>query len=53
METNLNKHAPIKKRIMRGNNQPHVTKSLRKAVSRSKIKNIANKTNCHSDLFKL
>ena len=37
----LNKHAPLKSRLIRGNNKPHVNKSLRKAIIlRSRLKNI-------------
>ena len=43
----LNKHAPIKKKIMRFNNNPFMSKALRKAITiimhRSKFKNIYNK----------
>ena len=39
----LNKHAPIKKKIMRFNNNPFMSKALRKAIMhRSKLKNIYN-----------
>ena len=41
----LDKHAPIKTKILRGNNQPHVNKALRKEImKRSRLKNVANKT---------
>ena len=44
-ETVLDNHAPKKKRTIRGNQQPHLTKSLRKAIMvRSALKNRANKT---------
>ena len=37
--TFLNKHAPIKRKIMRFNNNPFMSKSLRKAIMyRSKLK---------------
>ena len=40
----LNKHAPIKKKIIRFNNNPFMSKALRKAIMhRSKFKNIYNK----------
>ena len=40
----LNKHAPIKKKIIRFNNNPFMSKALRKAIMhRSKLKNIYNK----------
>ena len=39
----LNKHASIKKKIMRFNNNPFMSKALRKAiVPKSKLKNIFN-----------
>ena len=40
----LNKHAPIKKKIMGFNNNPFMSKALRKAIMhRSKLKTICNK----------
>ena len=40
----LNKDAPIKKNIMRFNNNPFMSKALRKAIMhRSKLKNVYNK----------
>ena len=43
--TALEKHAPKKKKWLRGNNKPHITKPLRQAImKRSKLKNKANKT---------
>ena len=40
----LNFHAPFKQKYVRGNDQPFMTKSLRKAIMvRSKLKNIYNK----------
>ena len=40
----LNKHAPIKKKIMRSNNNPFMSKALRKAIMhRSKLNYIYNK----------
>ena len=40
----LHNHAPIKKKILRFNNSPFMTKTLRKAIMhRSKLKNIYNK----------
>ena len=40
----LNKHASIKKKIMRFNNNPFMSKALRKTLMhRSKLKNICNK----------
>ena len=42
--TVLHKHAPIKKKILRFNNNPDMSKALRKAIMhRSKLKNIYNK----------
>ena len=46
----LHKHAPIKKKILRFNDDPFMTKSLRKAIThRSKFKNIYNKTKTNED----
>ena len=40
----LAKHAPMKKKIIRGNNHPFMPKALRKAIMHgSKLKNIYNK----------
>ena len=40
----LDSHAPMKERIVRANNQPFVTKKLRKAImARSRLKNKYNK----------
>ena len=40
----LNKHAPKKKKWIRGNNKPHVNKALRQAImKRSRLKNKANR----------
>ena len=40
----LHNHAPIKKKILRFNNSPFMTKTLRKAIMhRSKLKNVYNK----------
>ena len=39
----FDKHAPKKKKWLRGNNKPHITKPLRQAImKRSKLKNKAN-----------
>ena len=47
----LNKHAPNKKKWIRGNNKPHVNKALRQAImKRSKLKNKANKTKDPTDI---
>ena len=41
----INKEAPIKKRMVRGNNKPHVTSMIRKEImTRSRLKNKANKS---------
>ena len=41
----VNKHAPYKTRVVRGNNKPHMNKQLRKAIMRrSQLKNKYNKT---------
>ena len=38
LENTLNWHAPVKTKIVRGNNKPHISKSLRKAIMvRSKL----------------
>ena len=42
--TALEKHAPKKKKWLRGNSEPHITKPVRQAImKRSKFKNKANK----------
>ena len=47
----LNKHAPKKKKWIRGNNKPHVNKALRQAImKRSRLKNKANKTKDPTDI---
>ena len=47
----LNKHAPKKKKWIRGNNKPHVNKALRQAImKRSKLKNKAKKTKDPTDI---
>ena len=47
----LNKHAPKKKKWIRGNNKPHVNKALRQAImKRSRLKNKANKTKEPTDI---
>ena len=46
----LHRHAPIKKKISRFNDNPFMTKSLRKAIMhRSKLKNIFHKTRAKED----
>ena len=48
----LNKHAPCKEKILRGNNKPFMTKGLTKEIwKRSRLKNKANKTNLQSDIL--
>ena len=50
LEVSLEKHAPYKTRVVRGNNKPHVSKALRKAImTRSRLKNIYNKTRSRTD----
>ena len=49
----LNKHAPKKTKIFRGNHKPHINKTLRKAImKRSQLKNKANKTKDAKDILK-
>ena len=49
----FNKHAPKKTKIFRENHQPHINKTLRKAVrKRSQLKNEANKTKDPKDILK-
>ena len=53
LKVSLEKHAPTKKRVIRGNNKPHVSKALRKAImTRSRLKNIYNRTKSNSDFLK-
>ena len=47
----LNAVAPFKKRIVRGNNKPHLTSYIRKEImTRSRLKNKANKIGKEEDL---
>ena len=47
----LDKHAPMKTAVVRGNNNLHMTKELKKAMmTRARLKNIANKTNRQEDI---
>ena len=47
----LNTVAPFKKRIVRGNNKPHITSLIRKEImTRSRLKNKANKSGKEEDL---
>ena len=49
----LNKYAPMKTISIRGNNKPHMTKVLRKAMNeRTRLKGIANKTHLDEDIRK-
>ena len=49
--TALDKHAPKKKKWLMGNNKPHITKLLRRAImKRSKLKNKTNKTKLLTDI---
>ena len=48
----LNKHAPKKTKLFRGNQKPHVNKVLRSAImKRSRLKTKANKTRKAVDIF--
>ena len=48
----LNKHALKKKKVLRGNEKPHMNKNLRRAImKRSKLKNKANKTKHSLDIM--
>ena len=45
IEKRLDQFAPMKKIVLRGNNKPHMTSQLRKAImKRSRLKNKANKS---------
>ena len=49
----LNKHAPVKNKVLRANNKPFVNQVLKNAISkRSRLKNIANKTSNGEDILK-
>ena len=49
----LETNAPTKTRIVRANNKPHVTKELRRAMTRrSRLTKIANKSNREEDIRK-
>ena len=49
----LNKRAPKRIKIFRGNYKPHINKTLRKAtMKRSQLKNKANKTKDPKDILK-
>ena len=48
----LNKHAPKKTKLFRGNQKPHVNKVLRSAImKRSQLKNKSNETRKVVDIF--
>ena len=52
--SSLNKHAPEKKKVLRGNEKPHVNKNLRHAImKRSKLKIKTNKTKHSHDILNL
>ena len=52
--TVLHKHAPIQKKILRFNNSPFMSKTLRKAIMhKSKLKNVYNKKKDRCKLGKL
>ena len=47
----MSKHAPKKRKWVRGNHKPHIYKELRKAImKRSRLKNKANKTKKATDI---
>ena len=49
----INKHAPKKTKVLRGNHKPHVSSEMRKAImKRSQLKNIANNSNNSTDILK-
>ena len=49
--TAIDKHAPKKKKWLRGNNKPQIIKSLRQTImKRSKLKNKASKTKLLTDI---
>ena len=49
----LQKHAPLKQRVVRGNNKPHVKADLRRAImKRTRLKKKANKTGNEEDIQK-
>ena len=51
LEDIMNKHAPLKTKFIRGNNQAHVSKELRKEImTRSRLKNKYNKSKSEEDL---
>ena len=47
----LNEHAPLKTGLVKGNNKPHVTKEVRKAMMwKTKLRKIANKSGSECDI---
>ena len=49
----LNKHAPLKEKLVRGNNKTYISKTLRKEMmKRARLKNIANKSGLPEDVFR-
>ena len=49
-ESVLQKHAPLKQRMVRGNNKPHVKSDMRKAImTRTRLKTRANKSGNDED----
>ena len=51
--TTLEANAPLKTKVVRANNKPHVTKELRKAIMvRTNLKKIANKSGSTQDVRK-
>ena len=49
----LNKHAPKKSKLFRGNHKPHINKTLKKAIMKhSQSKNKVNKTKDPKDILK-
>ena len=47
----LNKHAPLRKKLLRANHAPYITKTLRKAIMRrSKLETKYPKTKTETDL---
>lgn len=46
----LNRHAPQKNKMIRGNEKPHMDKALKKAImKRSQLKNVYKRSKCSSD----
>ncbi len=51
LQLTLDKHAPYKTKVVRGNNKPFINKDLRKAIAtRSRLQNIARNTHDHIDI---